>query len=471
MCRKLLFLLLSSLLVFNNCALHKVEEQIEPPPQTPERFTISGTATPPDTWWASFHQPELNQVVDSALGSNLELRIAWSRLRQFRATARRVNTSPSVDLNASGQRGRSFFNFGGQPITFTNNDFNLDASASYEVDLWKRLSSLDKAEALQVKASREDAEATALALAGNLTRTWFALAAQREQKELLLRQVETNQKFVTVLETRFANALAGAVEVFQARRQLAAIESQIPNTEARIATLSNALAVLSGQAPRGESYPAAKALPALPPLPATGIPADLLRNRPDIRAAGARIAAADHQLAAAIAARYPSLRLTGSTGYSSADFADLLDNWIWRIAGSILAPIIDGGARKAEAERARAVVEERVVQYQQTMLRGLQEVEDALALERGQKAFIAELEEQLSVAREAYDAGRRRYLEGVGDFLTVLTETQAVQQIEQEMVRARSDLIANRINLYQALGGGWTVSLPEPGNGVEGDQP
>ena len=279
---------------------------------------------------------------------------------------------------------------------------------------------------------------------------------------LLEEQLETSQKLLEVIEVRFSNAGATAVDVYQQREQLASVRAQIPPAREGLALLEHQLAVLLGEAPGHPSPTGLENLPVLPPLPETGVPADLIRNRPDLRAAIRRIGAADHRLAIAIADRYPSLRLSAEAGHQDSSLKYLFRDWIWNLTASITGPIVDAGRRKAEVERNRAVLQERLLDFEKTGLTALREVEDALVQEYHQQQLIDELDKQRALARSAYEAGRSRYLSGVGNFLTVLTEIQALQRVERSLISARKTLIDRRIALCQALGGTWTQNLTLP---------
>ena len=446
------------LTTYFGCAPYKPSPVVEPPSVMPPTFSETGEASVPDRWWTALGDETLDDLIERGISGNLDLKGAWARWRQFDAIALRSNRAANVAINGSASRGRSHFS--GQAATA--NSFGLTSGISYEVDLWKRLSFLDKAESWSASASRQDLEAVAFSLSGLIARTWYAMVAQRALLALFAEQVNTSREFLDVIEARFANGAASAVEVFQQREQLASIRAQIPPVEASLAVLSNQLAVLLGRPPRETVAAPLERFPDLPPLPEPGAPMDLLQNRPDLRGAAHRILAADHRVAAAVAARYPSLRLGGDTGYNAVRISDLFSNWIWSLVASVTGPILDGKARKAEVVRTSAVLEEAVYSYEHILLTAVREVEDAYILEKRQHELIERLETQLSLAQSALDAGQNRFLQGVGDFLTVLTEIQAVQRVERSIISAKSELVSIRIGLYQALGGPWTADLEPP---------
>ena len=437
------------------CSLHKVDETIEAPQFTPPAFSQSGSSALSGTWWTALEDPVLDGLIDQALTGNLDLEAARSRLDQFRALEMRRNQMPVIAVDAGLGRGRS--NFGNQ--TVTESVYSMNAGVSWEVDLWKRLESIDRAEALDSAAVRSDMEAFALTLSASVARTLYGIVAGREQLNLLEEQAETNRKLLEVIEVRFENAQGSAVDVFQQREQLASIRAAIPPVRSRVEVLEHQLAVLLGRSPTEALAAKGNVLPQLPDMPDAGLPVALLQNRPDIRAAAFRVNSADYRLGAAIAARYPTLRLSGSTGSSASSVGDLFSNWIWNLFGGLAAPVFDQKSLESEELRNRAVLKEVTTRYEQTVLLALQEVEDALAREKHRRDYIARLREQETLAQAALDSGQTRYLEGVGNFLTVLTELQALQRVQRTIVDARLLMIQDRIDLYQALGGDWTAHL------------
>jgi outer membrane protein TolC len=217
--------------------------------------------------------------------------------------------------------------------------------------------------------------------------------------------------------------------------------------------LEHRLAVLLGRSPQAEIEVGPDSLPAVPPLPETGVPADLLQRRPDVKSALNRLRAADQDLAAAISDQYPRISLTAS-GSTIADSAtDLFETWAYSFAGNLLAPIFRGGALRAEVDRSEAVRTQRLYEYGQTMLTAFQEVEDALVREQKQREQIQQLESQVDLARQSYEQLRLQYLNGTTDYLDVLTALDEVQQLRRDLLSARLLLVEDRIALYRALAG------------------
>jgi NodT family efflux transporter outer membrane factor (OMF) lipoprotein len=329
------------------------------------------------------------------------------------------------------------------------------------VDLWGRVRATHDAARLLVQVSREEYDAASIMLAGQVTETWLGLLEQKARRRLLTRQIQTLQRYLEMVELRFAHGQSVATDVYAQRRQLAAAEAQIPRLEARREALAHRLAVLLGRPPLALPPLETAALPAPPPIPAGGVPGDLLQRRPDVRAAYYRVQEIDRRVAAAIADRFPALRLTGRLSDQASESANLFQDWVLNLAGNLTAPLLDGGRRRAEVQRQRARLAARLQAYGETILTAVREVEDALSAERRQRQHLARLERQLAATRGTLTVARRRYSDGVGDYLRVLTALERVQQLEQSLLTQRAQLLVDRLTLYKALAGPYR-SRPRP---------
>jgi outer membrane protein TolC len=240
---------------------------------------------------------------------------------------------------------------------------------------------------------------------------------------------------------------------------VAQTRASLPPLEAEEQVLLHKLAILTGQPATSVPQITRSTLPEPIPLPAAGIPADLLAKRPDIRSAALTLKAADWEVSAAKANRMPALRLTGSAEYSGDEINLLFTNWAANLAAGLTGPIFDGNRRRAEEERTLAVAREKLAAYEETVYTALQEVEDGLINERKQREYIAASEVQLAAAREALSAAREQYRNGMVDYLTVLSNLLSVQSLEQNLITRRAALLNYRISLYRSLGGTWTKDI------------
>jgi len=439
-----------------------------PPVQVPAQFSSgTGKAAGPNKWWLAFSDPQLNSLINQAMAGNLQLKSAWARLSQAAAQVRAAGASrfPILTGSLTGYYTRSASAFSGQ--VGSSAGFELSGAVSYEADLFKRVASQADAAKLNAIASRDDVESIAMTLASQIAETWFTILFERAQRKLLTDQVKTNKTFLELVEFRFKQGLVTALDVYQQRQQLVATEAQLVTVVSRLARAQNALAVLVGKAPGNFSVAAGEELPKLGALPATGIPADLLLRRPDIRALRHRLVAADYQVASAVASRLPTLSLNPKGGlkgdsFNSGMFNNSITAPFYTLAGALTGVLFDWGRTSAEIDRNKSVVQEALYGFGQQLLVAIQEVENALVLERQQHLLIKNIEEQLDLSNKSLEQARARYQAGLVDFLRVLTALQNKQRLEVQLLGARRQLLSYRVQLCRALGGTWTRKLSAP---------
>ncbi len=436
----------------------------------PESFSM-GSAEPPAAdapWWRSFGFEELDELERRALRGNLTLREAWARLKQVEAQARKAGAPiyPQIDAVANA----SWTRYQEPPLPGPGadsavEDYMLGLAGAYELDLWGRIRSGHRAVLLQAKASREDLDTALMTVSARVAELWLRVIGSRMEIDLMKAQVETNRQILELVEMRFRKSAGSALDVYRQREAVERTASAIPQIEAAERTFRNELAVMLGLPPESDLAIVTAELPDPGELPPTGLPADLLARRPDVRAAFARLESADWETAAARADRLPAIRLTGRGGYGTQEFESIFDNWFLNLAGAVTGPIVDGGRRRAEVDRTLAQVDERLASYRKTVLTALREVEDALVRENRQAEYVRRLEKQMEAAKIALEEARRQYLKGLLDYLSVLAELQAVQNLQRQILRARVERLVYRVALYRALGGTWMgVWAPRDGD-------
>ena len=448
-----------------SCA-HSPSTQSEAPVVIPESYAAAvGNGAYPDRWWTSFKDERLNDLVSEALDGNFGLRQVQHRLEQAHAVARKAGAEqvPQVNVGASATRSRSrVTDATGTKTIQVANQFGLDLAASYEIDLWGRVSATKRAAALDAQTARDNLDTAAMTLVAQIAEGWYQLVSLEERLALLRGQIESSEDQVRLLELRFDTGHSTALDVWQQREQLAALRTLSPRLEAAQATTRHQLAVLLGRPPQMTQDFVLSGWPALPQMPDTGVPADLLQKRPDVRAALKAVHAADERVAAALADRLPALRLTASTGYSAAEASDLFDDWLWNIAGNLLGPVLDGGRRRAEAERSRAAARESLARCGEVLLNAMREVEDALVNESKQSEILERQTEQHEISRQTLQQARSRYQRGLSDYLPVLTALAREQSVARALAETRRERFSYRIQLHRSLGGHWMQS--EVGN-------
>ena len=425
-------------------------------------------------WWQEFNNPALSAMVERALENSLDIRQLWSRLTQAYAQARIEGAEifPRVGLNGGVARTHQLDRdaqapFGGQAgpstrITHTDRYF-VSTGLSYEIDVWQRIAARRRAATLEYQASRQDVEASALLITGSVVDAWFILQEQKALLALLEEQIEISQSLLDLTEVRFGVGTGSAVDVLQQRQQLAATRSEVPRVRATLNTAYNRLAVLLGAAPGAlDSSVPDEALPDLPPFPELGDPAELLMARPDLRSAQLRLQAADFRVATAVAERLPRLALDLSYEFSARSFSTVFRQETGSLVGNLVTPVIDGGQRRNQVLRHKAVVQERLDRFGQQYLQALLEIEDALTRERFQVELIDNLESRIGLAEATLQESQSRYMHGLVNYVTVLIAVQSLQDLERRLIGEKRRLLSNRAGLYRALGGRWTGRLAAP---------
>jgi len=419
------------------------------PLEPPEAFSDSSAHLLSERWWTDFGDTKMDTLVDLALQSNFSLETAWQRLRGAQAIVDRESSSRFPDLEVL---------FGGEvrrPKSVGDEKLRLGITSEYEIDLWGRIRSGIDAQRYRARATLADYQTAALSLSAEVVRTWFQLLGARNQLDLFEHQIETNHKVLGLIKARFGSGQIRSVDILRQRQLIESTQEQKISTESRIQVLEHQLAVLLGRPPQDEIEYTYQSLPDLPPLPDTGLPAELIQRRPDVQKAYNLLQAAERDLAVAISNRYPRLSLTASASSTGNDAGGLFKDWVSNFTGSLLAPIFDGGERGAEVNRNKAVKNERLFEYGQAVLTAFQEVEDALIQEKKQVERIHSLEAQVGLVRQTYEQLRIEYLNGISDYLDVLTALTNEQRLRRELISANLGLLEFRVALYRALAGGF----------------
>lgn len=417
----------------------------------PEEFSSSGQADARSDWWRAFGDDTLNSLVNEALSANLDILATWTRLDQ--AAAARGLTAAQVwpSLTASGAYSES------NPASIMTDPTTITLSANYEIDLWGRVGAAIKAADADLKAGMEDMKSASITLTANVALAYFDLKKRKARLDLLAKQKKTAEKYLELVKLRFDQGQAAAAEVLQQKQQVQGKESEIILEKTGIQTAEHALLILLGKGPHGKLPEINGPLPPLPEMPDAGLPLELLKKRPDVRAAELRVIAANERVGEAIAKRLPTLGVRFSYGGSGDSFPRLFSEWIRTVAASASAPLFDGGMRKSEEERTRAALEEKLTSYRKTVLTAFKEVEDALAGEKGQASYMETVGKRLITARKNLDATRTSYANGAGSYLAVLAALTALEQLETAELESRQAALLYRINLCRALGGDWIV--------------
>jgi NodT family efflux transporter outer membrane factor (OMF) lipoprotein len=444
------------MLLATGCAVHR-SEPVSLTAPVPDTFNENPDAAAigvyPDRWWEIFGDDTLNELMDKAFGANLDLAQAYSRLKQLESVAKQSDALryPTVNLDAGASRDQLL----NDPRTITGNVYNMSLAAAFEVDLWNKLKSGYQARLLETGASLEDIRSLYLTLSAQVTDLYFLRVEQRAQLELTDRTVTAREATVELVEQRYVEGMVSALDVYQARQALAAARSRRPVFEQNLAIATYALSVLIGEYPDPESGGNLSHIPYVSELFPTGLPSSILASRPDIQADLLRLKARDKEIGVAIADRFPSINLLADYGRYGSDFGPSLSGNLWGIAGNLMLPLIDWGRRKAEVERTQAAFQEQLDRYRQTVLIAFREVEDALVSNRKTEEQIGWLKDEETSADSALRLASDRYLDGLSDYLPVLTAQGLFFDVQNRLLSTRRQLVSNRVSLVRALGGNW----------------
>ncbi|MGV1100801.1 efflux transporter outer membrane subunit [Thiovibrio sp. JS02] len=421
-------------------------------------------------WWEIFDDAALNRLQEEALTHNLDVAQAQARLSQAEALARIGSAALFPTLNVGGKAGRDQQQGTAGEVTVGSQ--SLSVAAGYEVDLWQKLRAKSEAAGLTARASREDLKALYMRLTAQVADLYYLGVEKRAQLALSDRIIATLTDTLTRVERRYQAGIVGPLDLYQARQNLLEAKESRPQFAAALATSNHALSVLLGRFPDNAPAGNLAELPMAPEAFRAGLPASLLKNRPDLTAAFLRLAAKDAEVAAAVAERFPTVNLLASYGTGRTDLGSLVTSGpFWSLLAQLSAPVFDAGRRRAEVERSQAAFAEAVAFYRQTVLRAVQEVEDALAQNRASEERLA----LLAARNEATEASLRlseyNYFEGLSEYLPVLVAQQLHFKTQSTLLAARRQLLAGRISLARSLGGSWfeTTLAQHLASGKESD--
>ncbi len=418
--------------------------------QLPDTTTASSAIS---RFWEDFHDPRLNDLVTEALDGNLGLVQGLARIDQAEAQVRISRASKLPYLNLGGAAGFDQQLLNGQEVS--GNSLRLSAAAGYEIDLWGKLASRRQAAELSASATRADLAALRLSVAAQATDYYYLLAEQQAQLDLTDQIITAQQDTMDRLESRYAEGLTPPLDLYQARQNILAAQSQRPVYEEGEARARHALAVLLGRYPLAETAAVPVTLPNSIPAVPVGLPSTLLTRRPDLVAALDRLRGIDAQVAAAVADRFPAFNLSAGLGLIRSDYLTSVSGLVWNLLLDAVQPVFDHGRRQAEVARQEALVRESLAAYHQTILKAVQEVEDGLTANTAQERRLVLLESRATAVAATLRLAEDQYFEGLTDYLSVLTAQKNNFEVQSQLLSGRRQLISTRISLWRALGGDW----------------
>jgi NodT family efflux transporter outer membrane factor (OMF) lipoprotein len=433
-----------------------------PPPastlQVPAHWrTEVGPGAPVERgWWAAFHDPAMSTLVRQALARNGDVRSAQARLQEYLARITVAASAGQPALNASFTPGRArAIGSTGSPVIVTA--IQGGVQASYELDPFGRLASATAAARFDYEAQQAAADATALSVAASTASGYLNLRGLDAQLALARATLLSRQRSLELARRQFEVGYSSRLELAQAESEYRATAAVVPQLERSIAQQENALAVLTGASPGPVARGSALRQLAPPPI-APWLPSELLRRRPDVAQAERAIAAADASLAAARDQLLPSIRLSASVAASGSNLPELLSSPVelWSIGGSILAPLFDAGRLRAQAGIAASLRDRAVFAYETAVRNAFAETENALASIRLLTEQLDQAEARSVAAAETLRVAHNRYANGYASYLEELDAQRTLFNAETGALQLRASLLGAHVDLYRALGGGWT---------------
>lgn len=418
---------------------------------------------PRGEWWLAFNDPALTALIGEATRNNANLAVAAARVKQARAIAGIASADrvPQVDLNVGAQRGRLALLQAGQPPdapVAPQTSYRANLSASYEVDLFGRVSSNVAAARGDAATSEANYRSVLLSLQADVAQQYFRLRATDAELDTVEQTVRLREENVKVNQRRFDLGDIGEFDLSRAKTELATTRADAIGLQRQRTTTEHALAVLLGKPAAAFTAGPSPLLDStlMPSIPA-GLPSLLLERRPDIAAAQRTMEASNARIGVARAAMFPALTLNASGGGVGDTFANVFE-WSsrsWVLGALLSTPLSDGGRNKANVTRSEAALEESVAAYRQSVLVAFAEVEDNLAGLRILSGQTAQIDEAVVSARRAADLAQKLYDAGRSSYLELLDAQRNLAAVVRSAVQLRGNRAVTTVALIRALGGGW----------------
>lgn len=428
-----------------------------------------GAATPaarlPDNWWRLFNDSELTRLVSRALAANNDIAAAKARVDTSRALVgvNQAKLFPTLNLLGSAGINRISADAIGQNlppglnIDLERQDYRSTLDIAYDPDLWGRNKRLIEAASAQAAASEALLDSQRLGVATEVARQYFLLRGLDAQETVLDETVKSRKESMDIQKSKLDAGLQDGLSFSRARTEVELADNDLALVQRQRGAAEHALAVLCGTAPSGFSVSSRASAGSLPDIRA-GLPAEVLNRRPDVRAAEQELRAANANIGVAETAFYPNFSLTTGGGFESIDIKRFLnwENRVLSLAAGVSAPLIDGGANKANYQASRSRYDEALATYRQTLLIALREVEDALIDLKGLARSQSALERAIRSARETQQLSLERYDKGLTNYLDVVDAERAVLQSRLALSQVQAQQRITLAALAKALGGGWS---------------
>jgi len=418
-------------------------------------------------WWTTLDDPVLTGLIEQAVTNNLDLKQAMAKVREARARRGISQAGQFPSLDGSGSASRSKSSEGGATRSF----YSVGFDAGWEVDIFGGVRRAVEAAEADLAASREDLRDVLVTLTAEVALNYLDTRTFQTRLAVAEKNLAIQQQTFDLTQSRCQAGLSNELALQQARYNLENTRAKIPALRRGLEEAKNRLAVLTGMVPGGvhELLAETRPIPVIPPTVAVGVPAETLRQRPDIRKAERNLAAQTARIGVATADLYPKFRLAGSIGLESLKSAELFKSAseTWRIGPSVSWNIFDAGAIRQNIEVQSAMQEQYLLAYEAAVLGALEEVENALTAYAEEQLRRERLVAAVDAARQAEALAQIQYNTGLLDFTTVLDAQRSLLSFEDQLAESNGTVTSNLIRLYKALGGGWSPSVtpqfPEKG--------
>jgi NodT family efflux transporter outer membrane factor (OMF) lipoprotein len=420
-------------------------------------------AQSPDTqlltaWWKNFDDSLLNQLMTRAVQGNLDLKEAMARVRKARAERglSRTDLFPTLDVTGSVTKSRSSENNG------LGNESELYAAgfdAGWELDIFGGVQRSIEAAQADLDAVTADLNDVLVSLMAETGLNYVEARTYQTRLDVALANLASQRKTSRLIQSRYDAGLSNELEVQQARYNLESTRSKLPSLRSGLDAALNRLAILLGKPPGSvhAELQQRRPIPLPPPSVAVGVPAEVLRRRPDIRSAERNLAAQTARIGVATADLYPKFSLSGSIGLESLELGDFLEDasHTWKIGPGVSWNIFDAGAVRRNIEVQSALQEQALIQYEASILTALEEVENALVAYYEEQNRRNALKNATEAARKAAQLSEEQYKAGLVDFSDVLDAQRSLLSFEDQLAESNGNVTSNLMRLYKALGGGW----------------
>ena len=429
-----------------------------------ETQAVSGSHLP-DNWWRLFNDRELNRLVDRALAANNDLAAAKARVDTARALVGvdRAKLFPTLDLAGSAGISRSSADAAGGnlppgvSIDLERQRYRGTFDLAYEPDLWGRNKRLVEASSAQAAASEALLDSRRLGVATEVARQYFLLRGLDAQESVVQDTLKSRGDALDIQKSKSDAGLIDGLSTSRARTEVELADNDLAAVQRQRGSAEHALAVLCGARPADFSVARRASDGPLPSIRA-GLPAEVLKRRPDVRAAEQDLRAANARIGVAEAAFYPNFSLTAGAGFESLDVKRFLDweNRVLSLGAGVAAPLFNGGANKANYQAARSRYDEALAKYRQTLLVALREVEDALVDLKGLARSRSALDRALASSRDTRQLSSERFDKGLTSYLDIVDADRTVLQTRLALSQLEAQQRITLAALAKALGGGWS---------------